>query len=209
MPKRASYILIVLLLLAALCPPFIVADSGQITEVTARIPCFYCFTLPSSATIPFMDCVCSIGYFEIDDLLLQDNETLQIEVETGPLQQVGVPTNVLPYTIDFPHPEYIDQSNIGDRYEIDVLIEESDFRAAHSGIYRGTLTFSVRTSTTNEALIVSTTDIEVNAEFDAPLLPTVEPTIQPTVQPTVQPTIEPPTTTTILCPLSARATAPG
>ena len=137
------------------------AARAETSEVIANVSPIYKFSLPSNTSIPYGQCETLLGQFGIDDLLLYDGESLTIELIAGPLRHESFTSVTLPYAVRFAPPAKIRDANIGDAYDVRVLIGASDFASALSGSYRGTLTFNVRSSYTGGVIFTGSANITV------------------------------------------------
>jgi LPXTG-motif cell wall-anchored protein len=105
----------------------------------------YSFSIPADTAIPYKQEETLLGQFRVNDLLLLDGETLTLEVTAGPLRR-GSSGPAIPYTLNFDPPEFITEADIGRGFDAGISISPADFLAAKSGTYKGTITFSIRSS---------------------------------------------------------------
>ncbi len=145
---------------------------AETAEVLAGVNPVYEFSLPPDTRIPYEQCETLLGQLKVIDLLLHDGESLTAELIAGPLWHERFTSVTLPYTVDFAPPAVINDSNIGDGYEANVLVNAADFDAALSGVYQGVLTWMIRSSEAGGAIFTGSTRIMVQK-------PEAEPSPQP------------------------------
>lgn len=119
---------------------------AETAEVQAGVNPVYKFSLPSDACIPYGQYETQLGQFKVNDLLLHDGESLTVELIGGPLRHDRFTSVTLPYTVCFTPPYVINDLNVGDAYDVKMLVKAADFDAALSGVYQGVLTWIIRSS---------------------------------------------------------------
>jgi LPXTG-motif cell wall-anchored protein len=180
MKKRfRTHLLIIIFLLV--CPHAISFAETKSTEVTANVSPVYSFSIPADTAIPYKQAETHLGQFRVNDLLLYDGETLTLEVTAGALRR-GSSGSSIPYTLNFVPPQSITEADIGRGFDAGMSVAPADFLAARSGTYKGTITFSIRSSVSNGIVWTGSTNISLKVPggyppFEPPVWPEDNPEV--------------------------------
>ncbi len=121
------------------------------TDVSCTVAPVFEFTLPQDATIRFPNTRALIGQFGVSDLLLESGDALTVELVPGAMTARGT-GGALPYTVSFSPPAVLNETHIGESYDVVVTIDVAAYVATRRPLHDATLMFRVRSLLSGEVI---------------------------------------------------------
>jgi len=122
------------------------------TVVTCTVDSRFEFTLPPDTTVTYPNTTALVGQFTINNIFIESDEQLSVELVPGVMRARGYAGEVLRYSVEFNPPFPMDESHIGQSYDVWVAINGDDFDAATRTFYDAALEFRVRSTLTGEVI---------------------------------------------------------
>lgn len=136
---------LIILTAQPVCSLAVLSDGASFvdTDVSCTVAPVFEFTLPPDATIRYPNTQAVIGRFGVSELLLESGEALTVELVPGAMAARGT-GGALPYSVSFTPPAVVDETHVGQSYDVVVTIDPAAYAATRRTFHDATLTFRVR-----------------------------------------------------------------